>query len=1221
VSDIATLSTFTVNGVSALDSGTAVYVPSVTESVTVVATPTNPDATVAISGDTNIQDGTNTVIVIVTATDGTSTRTYSTSAIRIPTANVGGAGDVITDKKFGYCGDATTDPMKNFDPSMVIGSTVYGGVGNAGHGAYSRLCWYNLDGTYIGSVGFTTDKMISGITYDGSSIWLATSSNNCCSSDNIPAIESAIGTVIKFNPTSKTVSSEYSLGAGVAAFCYDIEFFNETIWVACRAPWVSGREYQFVRINPSTGSVLSATTISSNSIPYLSAYDGSYVWSIGGQNGIFKVDPSTGTKISTIRPTFSYMELISDGTNLWASRYGGGIDANFRVEKISIASGSIVSFFNLPTLDSGSSLRSYGMYKDGNSFWISSEQTVQRQYSWDPGVDKPYRLAYLTKYNMLTEQIEVHKTLSSICEYSPRIISNTANVLYTVCMEIQYAVEVDQPVNKRMLVSLNRAGGPTIPSKNIAPTSAGATVSASVNPEGLLTNTAFEYGTDSNLSTYKTVYGTQFSGNTAQTSTSTITNLPEGATYYYRAVAVNSRGTVRSAIGTFISTSRPVIDTQSVVMAEDPILTFRATVNPGQLQTDLVLTYGTASDLTGANSVTLDWNDSFGSSSVTKSKRVIGLLENQLYYYRFTATNALGTTSSTISSVLTRQPVGVSINGGLQYTDTSTVNLILNAPNGATGALVSNDGGFSNQTQVALGAPVSWRLPVIEDEILPRTVYVKFILSDGSRSQNYTDDVILDTRPPSIVNSSFAVDSGSFVITTSAADFNSGVSTIEISDSSTTVSRPFSATVTVAQGDIPTTSVRASNVKWLRAGGSTKIFNVSGGDLRVRLRDNAGNYTPWTTSSRVALSARSLTPIFTSPTSASGGFTVKVLNYDARFNFSYSVSSGSVSAGTPSNGQVLLTVSGVASGASATVTAVVSQTNYTTTTTTVSGTSSVETSAPAPSAPAPSVGGGGGGGGVGTTWFNLFVSNPDDPTQAYQGEACAIFVHKLKEGDKNLGPVCATKSGSLDFEANDGDFVIKTYDKTQPTFFKEYKAKVTFGTFEVTGAGYRGGSVPRRTITVLKPSEYPVVPVVTPTPTPTPTAAATPSASPTPTAAATPSASPTPVASIATGVKNSYLATTASTSGAVKVGIKSVTAKVSQPLAKPLLISVPASSSTSNILMTIKMPNGKLATVLKVASQKNKTTNAPAIKFAKRGVYTVTVKIGTQKRTLIITVK
>jgi hypothetical protein len=287
---------------------------------------------------------------------------------------------------------------------------------------------------------------------------------------------------------------------------------------------------------------------------------------------------------------------------------------------------------------------------------------------------------------------------------------------------------------------------------------------------------------------------------------------------------------------------------------------------------------------------------------------------------------------------------------------------------------------------------------------------------------------------------------------------------------------------------------------------------------------------------------------------------------------------------------------------------------------TYTATVNVAAPTPAPSAPAPSVGGGGGGG-VGTTWFNLFVSNPDDSTQAYQGEACAIFVHKLKEGDKNLGPVCATKAGSLDFEANDGDFVIKTYDKTHPTFYKEYKAKVTFGTFEVVGAGYRGGSVPRRVITVLKPSEYPVVPVATPTPTATPTPSVSPIPSPTPTVTATPSPSPKPTSPVSTGIKNGYLATTNSTIGAIKVAINSARAKVNQSLTKPLSVTLPASTSTSEVLMTIKMPDGKVATILKGMSVKNKATTSPALKFAKAGVYVLSVKVGSQSKTLTITVK
>lgn len=62
---------------------------------------------------------------------------------------------------------------------------------------------------------------------------------------------------------------------------------------------------------------------------------------------------------------------------------------------------------------------------------------------------------------------------------------------------------------------------------------------------------------------------------------------------------------------------------------------------------------------------------------------------------------------------------------------------------------------------------------------------------------------------------------------------------------------------------------------------------------------------------------------------------------------------------------------------------------------------STSPSAPASEAPAAG-GGGGGGGGVGTTWFNLFLSDPDEPLKAYAGDGCALFIHLLPEGPKTL---------------------------------------------------------------------------------------------------------------------------------------------------------------------------------------------------------------------------
>jgi hypothetical protein len=276
-------------------------------------------------------------------------------------------------------------------------------------------------------------------------------------------------------------------------------------------------------------------------------------------------------------------------------------------------------------------------------------------------------------------------------------------------------------------------------------------------------------------------------------------------------------------------------------------------------------------------------------------------------------------------------------------------------------------------------------------------------------------------------------------------------------------------------------------------------------------------------------------------------------------------------------------------------------------------------------APPAAGGGGGGGGGVGTTWFNLFLSDPDDPLRAYQGDGCAFFVHQLKEGDKTFVPVCASKAGALDFEANDGDFIIKTFENSRPTVIKEYKAKITFGTFEVVGAGFRGGSVPRRVITLPRLTD------VAPTPTPSPTPTPTPSATPSPTASASPSA--TPVVTATASASASPIATPARTipanpyfgevksSNVTKVTVKAANSTISQSVKKPLQLVLPPTSTASEVAIFIKLPTGRSLTVVRTTSVPGKTTSAPSLKFTKPGKYTLTIKVGKTTKTVKVTVK
>lgn len=96
-----------------------------------------------------------------------------------------------------------------------------------------------------------------------------------------------------------------------------------------------------------------------------------------------------------------------------------------------------------------------------------------------------------------------------------------------------------------------------------------------------------------------------------------------------------------------------------------------------------------------------------------------------------------------------------------------------------------------------------------------------------------------------------------------------------------------------------------------------------------------------------------LTPTFGGNTSVAGGFTGSVTNYNASYTWGISTNSGTVSFGAPSGSTYPFTVSGLGSGASATVTVTTSRTGFTSGSAQTTGTASVTLFVP--SAPSPSV--------------------------------------------------------------------------------------------------------------------------------------------------------------------------------------------------------------------------------------------------------------------------
>jgi hypothetical protein len=201
-----------------------------------------------------------------------------------------------------------------------------------------------------------------------------------------------------------------------------------------------------------------------------------------------------------------------------------------------------------------------------------------------------------------------------------------------------------------------------------------------------------------------------------------------------------------------------------------------------------------------------------------------------------------GASAATISVEVRKAPPdgepGVSINDGSPYTNKKAVQLALVWPEFATEARVSNDGGFArSKTEIReLANSVEWTLDDSLTGVFTKNVYVRFSGSSVDASKSYSDDIVLDTNPPTISGASMSSGSGLpaltlssarkarqtvYVVSMRAKDDKSGVVSAQLN------TRP-SAKGAKSTAFATRIRVRAkSSVVWLR------------------VRDGAGNFSKW----------------------------------------------------------------------------------------------------------------------------------------------------------------------------------------------------------------------------------------------------------------------------------------------------------------------------------------------------------------------------------------
>lgn len=149
-----------------------------------------------------------------------------------------------------------------------------------------------------------------------------------------------------------------------------------------------------------------------------------------------------------------------------------------------------------------------------------------------------------------------------------------------------------------------------------------------------------------------------------------------------------------------------------------------------------------------SRTATVSQDGSRATSTFTFTKTQNGPVNMQ-----FKATTAAGLSGTetfftkVVPAPLPGRQIGISINAGDRYTNSSNVNLSLVWPDGTTTIYVSNDGGFAPGTvsNYDLQYTVPWVLPPQAVIPLPSIVYARF---DNDPNTYYFDDIILDAITP-----------------------------------------------------------------------------------------------------------------------------------------------------------------------------------------------------------------------------------------------------------------------------------------------------------------------------------------------------------------------------------------------------------------------------------------------------------------------------------------
>ncbi len=200
--------------------------------------------------------------------------------------------------------------------------------------------------------------------------------------------------------------------------------------------------------------------------------------------------------------------------------------------------------------------------------------------------------------------------------------------------------------------------------------SSSATLTGSLNPEGVATTYYFQYGSTSAYGS-KSAVQSAGSGTSTQAVSAPVSGLAANTTYHYRLLASSSGGTVVGSDSTFTTskTPAPLAVTGAATTVSTSSATVNGTVNPSGVATNYYFQYGTSA---GYGHDTPTHSAGSGATAAPVSAAVSGLATGTTYHYRVVAVSSGGTVTGRDATFTTTKTLSPTVVTGAAGAVTAT---------------------------------------------------------------------------------------------------------------------------------------------------------------------------------------------------------------------------------------------------------------------------------------------------------------------------------------------------------------------------------------------------------------------------------------------------------------------------------------------------------------------------------------------------------------------